>query len=143
MTRFGRLDGDRIEIPVRSSVLAVAPQIELRDTTAADFLDEVAGITRSPQEMAEKDLAQRVRKNKGVANQLQAFLHEYPNRMRERFIDWVQTLPIRDGDIDLDALGKSQSDLIEEMKKIMPASSPQDIIEEFLAKQDSRAASEE
>ena len=121
---------------VPATFLHVATQVELQAATATEYLDSVAGTVRSKREQTEKRLAAWIRRRGESAKaEMQTFLREHQRRKIESFVDWIKTLPVRDGDIDTDALGVSLDDLIQEGTKRF-AELPEDVLEEFLEGRD-------
>ena len=89
-----------------SSLLHLASQVVLRDSTATDYLDFVSGIVRSKRDSLEKRLSAYVRRNsiKGQI-ELQEFMKQRGDRLTAAFVEKVASLPIREGVLELNALG--------------------------------------
>jgi hypothetical protein len=126
---------------VPATFLHVAPQVELHALTATEYLDASAGIVRSKREATEKRLADWIRRNGDTAkSEMGAFLRDHQRRKIESFVDWIKTLPIRDGDIDVSALGVSVDELIQEGTQRF-AELPEDVLEEFLTSRKPKTSS--
>ena len=93
----------------------IAPQIDLAQVTATDYLDRYGEIARSGPEVTEKKFFMWLRRHPKVGiTQLQQFGREL---LIKKFIEWLNTLPIRDGNIDIESLDMSVMDLIQEAKR--------------------------
>ncbi|MCK9462854.1 MAG: hypothetical protein M0R80_24795 [Proteobacteria bacterium] len=116
--------------------LHISPQVDLMATTATEYLDSVAGIARSKHESNEKRLTAWVRRYGDTADaEVQAFHREHMSRKIESAVQWLNTLPVRDGDIDVDALGVSLDDFIRDgVTRFVEL--PEDLLEEFLNSRD-------
>ena len=117
--------------------LHVAPQVELHSVNATDYLDSYAGIIRSEDENIDKRLAAWMRRkcemeqSEEARADLQTFASEYH---REKFFRWMHSLPFRDGTIDMDSLGMSVDELVQEANR--QSATYQEIMEAFLQIQD-------
>lgn len=106
----------------------VASQLDLHPAKATDYLDSYAGVARSRPQVTEKELAELMRRNgKPVIDDLLSFAR---GRQADRLAEWIQQLPIRGGDIDVDSLPVPFEELIEEARRLI--STPEEVIEEFL-----------
>ena len=123
---------------VPATFLHVAPQVELHSVNATDYLDSCAGIVRSKNEIIDKRFAAWMCRNVGAEKSekaiadLQHFCREYH---AEELVKWVKTLPFRDGEIDMDSLGMSAAELVQEAKR--QSASYHEVLEAFLDAQDS------
>lgn len=128
-------DGERQLIVVNPGVssvpapfLHVASQIELDPSTATEYLDSCGSIIRSQEEVTERKLKAWIRSNgEIVMDDILSFGREHQMR---RIIEWIKELAIRDGDIDLEAMGVTFEQVVEQAKNL--TSTPQEVIEEFL-----------
>ena len=119
---------------VPPTLLHVVAQVEPHSVSATDYLDSYAGVTRSRRETMEKELTVRIRRNgKTAIADLLSFSRE---RQIKKFGEWIQRLPMRGGDIDVDALAVPFEELVQEATQLI--STPEEIIEEFLQKRDLR-----
>ena len=122
---------DPIITSVPEPLLHLALQIELYNTSGTDYLDSCARITRSKREANKKKLAAWFRRNGETATvAFQAFCREYHI---EKLMKWINTLPVRNGDIDLESLGSSIDQLIQDAKEQIP--NVEEVIEGFLEAQ--------
>lgn len=125
---------DATSIP--EGFLHVAPQVELQPSTATDYLDSFAGIVRSKREVNEKRLAAWMRRCGDTAeSEIQMILRDHMRRRVDSLVERLKMLPIRDGDLDTDALGVSVDELIKDVKKRSLALYDADF-EAFLASRD-------
>jgi hypothetical protein len=122
---------------VPAQLLHLAPQVRLNRTTATEYFDRTAGIVRSKREQMEKRLglwAQGVGNSKEAQARLGKFLENNLKSRVEAFADKMKTLPWRDGDVDLEALGLTKEEFVEKYKIV--SDSPEDVLESFLASQE-------
>ena len=125
---------DATSIP--EGFLHVAPQIELQPSTATDYLDSFAGIVRPKREANEKRLASWMRRCGDTAkSEIQMFLHDHMRRRVDSLVERLKMLPIRNGDLDTDALCVSVNELIKDVRKRSLALYDADF-EAFLASRD-------
>ena len=105
----------------------IAPQIDVNQVTATDYLDRCGEIARSSQEITEKKFFMWLRRHpdSGIT-QLRKFGREL---LIKKFMRWLNTLPIHDGDIDIESLDMSMGDLIQEAKRQVITS--EEVIREF------------
>ena len=121
---------------VPEGFLHVAPQVELQPSTATDYLDSFAGIVRPKREANEKRLASWVRRCGDTAkSEIQTFLRDHRRRQVDSLVERLKALPIRNGDLDTDALGISVDELIKDVRKRSLALYDADF-EAFLASRD-------
>jgi hypothetical protein len=94
-------------------LLHLAPQVALHDTTATDFLDHRNGIVRDRPYVAERRFAAWTSKRERayVEAEWQRFTQSRYEQTLTAFGDKVKQLPMRDGDVDLGALGVTASEL--------------------------------
>jgi len=118
---------------IPSFLLHLAPQVKLASRTASDYFDDCAGIVRTRVERVEKRFAAfaRGRPKKAVEQALHDFTQAYQRRSVEKLAAALQTMPIRDGDLDLDALGRSQEELVGDMVGPLRLTAD-DLLEDFL-----------
>ena len=94
---------DRVPTPF----LHLSPQIDLVRLQATDFLDREAGISRTRQEMLDREFGAWVRgkSREEAALVMNQYMDQLTTSAADRMVEWVKTLPFRDGDIDLAELG--------------------------------------
>ncbi len=103
---------------VPEEFLHVAPQVELQPSTATAYLDSFAGIVRPKREANEKRLASWMRRCGDTAkSEIQMFLYDHMRRQVDSLAERLKMLPVRNGDLDTDALGVPVDELIEDVRK--------------------------
>ncbi len=113
---------------VPSTLLHVAPQVELYSANTTDYLDSCASIHRCRREAIEKKLTAWIRGNRETAiAELRTFSREHNVK---KLVEWIKQLPLRDGDIDIDSLPVSFDELTKEALQLI--STPEEIFAEFL-----------
>jgi hypothetical protein len=121
-------------------LLHVAPQVKLSATTATDYFDKIGGITRTKRELLEKRLAAWAR-GKGIGpgpkNDFQAFAEQHQHDRIAKFVEKMKSLPWRDGDIDLAALGMTREELIKQWSRDVDGDI-ESFLEEFLTSRESK-----
>lgn len=119
---------------VPSFLLHIAPQVVPRDMTATEYLDSVAGIVRGRHDRLEKRLAAYKRRcgNETARTEIQTFVKEHMERARSALLEKVGSLPIRNGDLDLDSLGMTAEELANQCIRESGATAD-DALEAFLA----------
>ena len=111
-----------------STLLHIATQVDLITLTATEYLDSCAGIVRSRQEVNEKKLATLIRKEgDSVFEELISFNRRH---QLERAEELIRTLPVRDGNIDVNALGMPFEDYLNYVKEQF--SSVEHVIDKYL-----------
>jgi hypothetical protein len=114
------------------SLLHLAAQITLTNSTATDYLDKAAGITRSKNDVLQKRFAAWARREGRTAQaKFQAFIEQRQRVLLENIVNKFKSFPWRDGDIDLDALGLSQEELVSRVNGEL-RETPEDLLETFL-----------
>jgi hypothetical protein len=139
----------RIEIvsPGMSAVppflLHLAPQVTIHDTTATDFLDQRTAIARDRFYLVERRFGAWVRKRDraSVGIALQNYMQSYQDKVVKGLIEKVKQLPMRDGNIDVVALGTTGLELGRRMAAdlIGPV---EDMLEAFMRDTERRETSE-
>ena len=106
----------------------LAPQVELHSLKATDYLDRFAGIVRSSHEATEKEFSFWIRDNSSSCeSELRMFAREWQIK---KSIEWIKSLPLRDGNIDTESVGITMEDLIQESK--CQIVTPEELMREFL-----------
>lgn len=124
------VDPFRTDIP--GILLHLAPQVTLVKSTATEYLDHASGIIRGKRELLEKRLAAWVQsKGSNAEREYEEYLGQYLEKRIEDFAKKVATLPIRDGDIDTEAVGKNPEALVRQWFG-EPGSIVENALEEFL-----------
>ena len=89
-----------------SEFLHLAPQVELVVSECTDYLDQVGCIKRDPIEHTARRFGSWKRRKGPEADAiLSEFVEEEMSHYVEEAVEWVKKMPMRDGDIDLEALG--------------------------------------
>ena len=102
--------------------LHVARQVELCSSTATDYLDTVGGVSRSQRETNDKRMQVLIRKNVDAARQdLHRFLRDQRGKQMRLLSERIKELPFRDGDLDIESLGVTIEELVEEDRRRMSA----------------------
>ena len=63
------------------------------------------------------------------------FVQEEMNHYIEQAVEWAKKLPMRDGDVDVEALGATVKELSRAMITDVAIPSPPEVIEKFLQEQ--------
>ena len=125
---------------VPNQFLHVAPQVELVKSDCTDYLDQVGGIARIPIEQAERQFGTWRREKGPEADAMfNSFVQEELNHYIEKVVEWARKLPMRDGDVDMEALGKTIEKLRTAMITEVAIPSPPEVIEKFLQGQNSKS----
>ena len=124
---------------VPNDFLHVAPQIDLELSKCTDYLDQEGGIVREPVEHVTRQFGAWKRKKGTEADTVfSEFRKDLLDQHIERAAEWAKGLPIRDGDIDLEALGKTVEELSKELLAELAIPSPVEVLERFLEEQSNR-----
>ncbi len=97
---------------IPSGLLHLAPQVKLVAASATDYFDSIGNIIRSKQDLAEKRLAAWMRKQRRGSESGDLFLSFTQDYIMDRTRSVFESLPIRDGRIDLQTLGLSEEDFL-------------------------------
>ena len=125
---------------VPNQFLHVAPQVELAMSDCTDFLDQVGGIARIPIEHATRRFgAWRRARGPEADAMFNRFVQEELNHYTEKVVEWAKKLPMRDGDVDMEALGRTIEELRTEMITEVAIPSPSEVIDKFLQEQTSKS----
>ena len=121
---------DRVPTPF----LHLSPQIDLVRLQATDFLDREAGISRTRQEMLDREFGAWVRgkSREEAALVMNQYMDQLTTSAADRMVEWVKTLPFRDGDIDLAELGLTTEEFLDIALARSSIPSPEEALEEFL-----------
>ena len=118
---------------IPNEFLHLAPQVDIVPSDCTEYLDQVGGIERKPMEHALRRFSAWKRENEpGADGKFQEFLHTEMSYCAEKAVAWVQKLPMRDGNIDVEALDTTVEELSREMILEVAIPSPAEIIEKFL-----------
>ena len=120
---------------VPSAFLHLASQVELIAFDCTTYLDQIGNINRSPLEQAERRLDNWTR-NKGAEaySEFDAFLQQELYQCADKVIEWGKSLPMSNGDIDLEALELPLEELTKSQLAEMPSMA--EIIMKFLKQQE-------
>ena len=115
-------------------LLHLTPQIELVNSKATDYLDAIAGISRTRREVIERQFATLLREEdrEKVKFLLQQYLEDRTGDIVGRMVDWLKSLPWRDGSIDLEEMGLTMDEFLTISRERVPVPSPDDALEQFL-----------
>lgn len=126
------VDPLRSQIP--HSFLHLAPQVEVvTGKTATDYLDEYGGIVRSRVDGLSRILSAWTREDPDSRKEtLNRFFESEINRSMDDLGKWLSTLPMRDGDLDLEAMALTAEEFIEQGKKMIQFPTVDDMLLRFL-----------
>lgn len=103
---------------VPSQFLHLSLQIGIKTMSFTDYLDEYAGIQRSRREILEKRLGAWMRKNQfdpEKKNEYVTFMQGMLDEKSKAFVNDISSLPIKNGDIDIRALGVTSDQLVKDI----------------------------
>ena len=104
-----------------------------------DYLDKVRGIARVPIEHAARRFGTWKREKGPEADAMFGrFVQEELNHYVEKAVEWAKKLPMRDGDVDMEALGTTIEELRSAMIAEVALPSPPEVIEKFLRQETSK-----
>ena len=113
--------------------LHLSPQVETIRKTATDYLDEYGGIFRSKLDGLSRILSAWTREDPDLRKEdLARFFEREVNRSVDSLADWTSTLPMKDGDLDLEAIGLTSEEFIELGKKTIQFPTVDEILFRFL-----------
>ena len=114
--------------------LHLTPQVEIAlGATATEYLDQIGCITRSNSEKLDRKLSAWVRRDPhGRKDALSKFLERKTEDVMEGATQWVCRLPMRDGDLDLDAMGLNIEGFLKLSKEQNHFPSWEELVTEFL-----------
>jgi hypothetical protein len=119
---------------IPACLLHLATQVTLKDSTATDYFDQAGDIVRGRRDILEKRYGDWLRRHpdkEKARQELPAFLQHHLQTRTVAFIEKLATLPRRDGNIDMEALGKTPVELAQEWSNQL-GSSVEDLLEAFL-----------
>ena len=118
---------------IPNEFLHFALQVEVVSSDCTDYLDQAGGIKRKPIEHAARRLSAWKREKRAETDDtFRKFVQDERNRYVERAVEWAKKLPMRDGDIDLEALNATVEELSRAMIAEVAIPSPAETIEKFL-----------
>ena len=119
---------------VPTILLHLSPQVELVKLETTDYLDRTAGISRTRSEEIERQFSAVLRdKDKHeVGVMIKQHIDQLTEDVVSKTVEWVKTLPWRDGSIDLEELGLTMDDFLRIVQEKVPMPSPEKALEEFL-----------
>jgi hypothetical protein len=114
-------------------LLHLAPQVSLKPAAATDYLDAVSGIVRTKRDMVHKRLAGWMRRvDKDTAHrELVEFTRQQQQHSAKALAEKLSAVPMRDGDVDLEALGVTREEFIKRWSD-EHCSSAEDVLDLFL-----------
>lgn len=128
------VDPNANQIP--NQFLHVAPQVELVVADCTDYLDQAGGIVRAPIDHAARRLgAWRRQRGPEADSMFGRFVQEEMNHYIEKAVEWTKKLPMRDGDVDMEALGTTIEELRTAIIAEVAVPSAPEVIEKFLQEQ--------
>ena len=132
--RLTIVDPRASEIP--GDLLHVATQVEVVASDGTDYLDQVGGITRAPLEDARRRFSAWARgKGPGADTTFREFHEEQMKHSIDKVVEWAKKMPMRDGNVDLEALRMTADELRSALIAEAAIPSPADVIESFLQQQ--------
>jgi hypothetical protein len=120
------------------SLLHLATQVTLTRSTGTDYLDKVAGIVRGRRDILQKRLGAWIRQQpdrEKAKNALPLFLQQYLQTRTTAFVENLATLPRREGNMDVQALGITPTELAQLWSDELGVSF-EDLLEAFLLAQE-------
>jgi hypothetical protein len=123
---------------VPTFLLHLVPQVTLTKSTFSDYLDALSGVQRSSLDVLEKRFAAWARRrtaatDRAVARkEFEEFLVQYQEKWIRAFAQQMASLPVRDGDIDLQALGLTAGEAAQRVAQEVGGNTPDDLLEKFL-----------
>ena len=118
---------------IPNEFLHLAPQVDIVPFECTDFLDQVGGIERKPIEHTMRRFSAWKREKGAESDDMfRKFVQDERNSYVERALEWAKRLPMRDGDIDLEALNTTVEELSRAMIAEVAIPSPAETIEKFL-----------
>jgi hypothetical protein len=95
-------------------LLHLSKQVTLASETASAYLDRTTGIVRSNHEVLEKrllDWVYKSRRSSAARQALETFHKEWQDHSMVKIQETLATLPMRDGDLDCEVLGRNPEEL--------------------------------
>ena len=118
---------------VPKEFLHLATQVELVKSDCTEYLDQMGGIVREPIDQAARRFGDWKRKKGSKADaKFNEFIQREMNQFMERIAKWAKKLPIRYGDIDVEALGITVDELIKIGIEEVEIPSPTEVLDKFL-----------
>ena len=115
----------------------LAPQIESLTLNGTDYLDQIGCLERTRLENVGRRYSSWRRNNRTVADsRINEFRRQERRRSIGKVLDFMRTLPIKGGDVDLAELGLTRAEFLEFFLRLVPITSPEDALESFLSKQE-------
>ena len=124
--------------PLRSQIpdafLHLAPQVEVvTGRTATDYLDEYGGISRRRSDNLSRIFSAWRREDPlSRRESLARFFESEMNRTVDGLAEWIGTLPTRDGNLDLEAMGLTLEEFIELVKGKVQSLTWDELLTRFL-----------
>ena len=113
--------------------LHLAPQVELVTSDCTDYLDQVGSIDRGSLDRVARRFGTWKRvKGLEAEGMFNDFLQKETNHYVERAVEWAKSLPMREGDIDLEKLGMTAEELAEVGRAEVAIPSAEELLEKFL-----------
>lgn len=113
--------------------LHLDPQICLVQSSATEYFDHVGGVTRNRNETIELSFGSWMRQHPDqIDTVLGQFWSNLSSDLVNQTMELAKSLPWRDGDIDIEAMGLTTEELIEMFKRQVKFPSVHDVLEDFL-----------
>ena len=113
--------------------LHLGPQIGLAQSSATEYFDRVGGVMRSRTDKIELRFSAWMRQNHDEIDQTWSqIVDRLTADLVGQSVEWAKTLPWRDGDIDIEAMGLTAEELIELFKRQVELPSVHVVLEDFL-----------
>ena len=113
---------------VPNTFLHIAPQVTLQKCAATDYFDEQAGIVRSTDAINQKRFVSLLRQNNQET--MSDFLQFGRERQLGKISEVIDSLPMRDGNVDFNALGMPLEAFVQ--REARRLSTPDELIDAFL-----------
>ena len=118
-----------------ATFLHLDPQICSIQSRATEYFDRVGGVTRTRNETIELNFASWMRQHPDQSNTaLNQLWSNLSSDLINQTVELVKSLPWRDGDIDIEAMGLTTEELMELFKSEVKIPSVHDVLEDFLRK---------
>ena len=113
--------------------LHLDPQICLVQSSATEYFDHVGGVTRNRNETIELSFGSWMRQHPDqIDTVLGQFWSNLSSDLVNQTVELAKSLPWRDGDIDIEAMGLTTEELIEMFKRQVKFPSVHDVLENFV-----------
>jgi hypothetical protein len=126
---------DRWSQNIPDVLLHIYPQVNLVRADATGYLDDIGGIERSRREEAERHFGSWLRHHPDSWGlQAQEFFDSLTDDITKQSAEWLKTLPLRDGKIDLETMGMTMEEFILLGREKVHIPSVEEVLEELVRK---------